>query len=139
MTEAETKQKGLELVGKSDIAMLATVDAEGYPEVRAMLKMEHDGLKEFWFTTNTSSRKIPQLKTNSKACLYFVDMEHYMGLSLIGMVEIHCDQKSKQRLWREGFEKYYPEGIDDPDYCVLRFKAVSGEYYHKLQTVRFAV
>lgn len=139
MTEAEARQKGLELVGKSNIVMLGSVDAEGYPEIRAMLKMEHEGLEEFWFTTNVSSHKIPQLRANSKASLYFVDTIHFIGLSLIGVVDIHCDPQSKRRLWREGFEKYYPEGVDDPDYCVLRFKAVSGEYYHKLQTVRFLV
>ena len=31
--------------------------------------------------------------------------------------------------WNDGDEKYYPLGVDDPDYCVIEFLADSGRYY----------
>lgn len=39
---------------------------------------------------------------------------------LAGDIEIVDDQKIKHALWNEGWEKYYPNGPDDPDYSVLR-------------------
>jgi len=32
-------------------------------------------------------------------------------------------------IWRPGDEMYYPKGVTDSDYCVLRFTAQQGRYY----------
>ena len=58
---------------------------------------------------------------------------------LLGEMEILRDIKSRQRIWREGFERYYPKGVNDPDYTVLRFTSCSCNYYHGLQNVTFQV
>ena len=34
---------------------------------------------------------------------------------------------------------YYPEGVDDPDYCVLKFTAEKGNYYHGLKNTDFII
>jgi len=139
MKQEEAIEKGLALVNKSTIAMLGTNGAEGYPNIRAMIKMENEGLKRIWFSTNTSSRKVVQLKNNPKACVYFVDFDKWMGLMLVGVINILQDPESKQRLWREGFEKYYPLGVNDPDYSVLLFTAERGSYYHSLAVTTFEI
>ncbi len=139
MTEKEAMNKGLALADRSTIAMLGTGGAEGYPNIRAMIKMENQGLKNIWFSTNTSSKKITQLQSSSKACIYFVDFDKWMGLMLTGEIRILQDPQSKKRLWREGFEKYYPLGVADPDYSVLLFTAEKGSYYHALTVTDFVV
>jgi general stress protein 26 len=105
--------------------------------MRAMIKAENEGLKTIWFSTNTSSRKIPQLKKNKKACVYFVNFEKWMGLMLIGSAQILQDKKSRERLWKEGDEKYYPKGVNDPDYSVIKFTSNRGRYYHSLKHATF--
>jgi general stress protein 26 len=132
MPAEKAMDEALKLVESSEIAMLTTVDGEGYPNTRAMIRMETEGLKTTWFSTNTSSRKIGHLAANPRACVYFVDFEKWMGLMLVGSTEILRDAESRKRLWRDGFEKYYPKGVDDPDYSVLRFTAHRGRYYHAL-------
>jgi general stress protein 26 len=102
-----------------------------------MIKMENEDLKRIWFSTNTSSRRIGQLARNPKACVYFVDLDQWMGLMLIGDVEVLQDMASRKRLWREGNAKYYPLGVTDPDYSVLRFTTQWGNYYHALSNVTF--
>jgi general stress protein 26 len=57
---------------------------------------------------------------------------------LLGEIEILSDPKSRQRLWREACEMYYPLGVTDPDYSVLRFSAKSANYYHQLDNLTFA-
>ena len=47
---------------------------------------------------------------------------------LTGEMQVCTDREIKTRLWRNGFEIYYPKGIDDDDYCVLKFTAKTGNY-----------
>jgi general stress protein 26 len=56
----------------------------------------------------------------------------------MGNMEVCTDKEHKIMLWREGFEIYYPKGIDDEDYCVLKFTAIKGNYYHGLNNIDFA-
>jgi general stress protein 26 len=122
MQKEEAIREALALANRSGTAMLGTNGDEGYPNIKAMIKMENEGLHRIWLSTNTSSKRVGQLVRNAKACIYFVDFEQWMGLMLVGDVEVLQDREARQRLWREGFEKYYPLGVADPDYlyCASR-------------------
>ena len=139
MEKEQAIQDALALAKDAAIAMLGTNGDDGYPNIKAMIKMENEGLKNIWFSTNTSSKRISQLKRDSKVCVYFVDMDQWKGLMLVGTIEALQDMESRQRLWRPGYEKYYPLGVADPDYSVLRFTAQWGNYYHALANVSFEV
>ena len=139
MKKQEAINQGLELVNRSTIAMLGTNGENGFPNIKAMLKMENEGLKKIWFITNTSSKRVEQIKKNSKACVYFVDPNEFKGLMLIGNIKIFQDKSSRQRLWREGFERYYPLGVDDPDYSVLCFTGLRSNFYHGLSNIDFEI
>ena len=132
-------EQALALADRSGIVMLGTNGDDGTPNIKAMLKMENEGLKTVWMGTNTSSRRVEQLRRDPRACLYFIDMETWMGVMLVGETELLQDAESRQRLWREGFEKYYPFGVNDPDYTVIRFTARWGNYYHALANVTFDI
>ena len=81
-------EKSLELVRRSNIAMVGTVGNDGFPNIKAMINDEFNGLREFWFSTNTSSKRVSQLKLNNKTCVYFVDFKTWEGLMLVGKTEI---------------------------------------------------
>jgi len=139
MEKQDALNQGLELVSRSIIAMLGTNGEDGFPNIKAMLKMENQGLKKIWFSTNTSSKRVAQIKKNSKVCVYFVDSNEFKGLMLVGNMAILQDKSSRQRLWREGFERYYPSGVDDPDYSVLCFTGLRGNFYHGLSNIDFEI
>ena len=42
-------------------------------------------------------------------------------------------------IWQEGDTMYYPEGVTDSDYCVLKFTAVSGRFYSNFKSEDFVV
>ncbi len=42
---------------------------------------------------------------------------------LKGTMEVLQDGASKEMIWRQGDDIYYPRGVADPDYCVLKFTA----------------
>lgn len=137
MNQEEGKKNGLRLVNKSKIAMLGTNGEDGYPNIKALLKAKNEGLIKIWFSTNTSSKKVKQLRKNNKACLYFVNKIFFEGLMLVGDVEIHNDIETKKNFWHKGDEKYYPLGIEDPDYTILCFTSKWGNYYSWLKNVTF--
>jgi len=139
MTEQEAVSQGLELVDKSKMCLVGTNGDNGFPNIKAMFSLKHQGLRHVWFSTNTSSKRVQQLKRDNRACVYYVDEKNFKGLMLTGNMEILQDLKSRKMLWSEGNERYYPLGVTDPDYSVLRFTAKSGNFYHRLSNVNFEI
>ena len=128
------------IIDKSGTAMIGSVDGEGFPNMKAMLPpRKREGISEFYFTTNTSSMRVKQYLENPKASIYFYDKRFYRGVMLKGTMEVLTDSKSKEEIWREGDEIYYPLGVTDFDYCVLKFTTQSGRYYSNFRSEDFLV
>ena len=128
------------LIDKCSIAQLCYLDKDGFPVTRAMLQpRERHDLREFYFTTNTSSEKVSALRNNPKASIYFVDRRFFRGVSLAGVAEILEDAATKERIWREGDEQYYSKGVTDLDYCVIKITVQKIRYYSNFKSTDFNV
>lgn len=128
------------LVDKATLTVISYEDSEGFPVCRAMLApREREGIKVFWFTTNTSSNKVKCYRKNPKASVYFVDKRFFRGVNMVGTMEVLETEEAKERIWREGDTMYYPEGVTDPDYCVLKFTAEKGRYYSNFSSQDFDI
>ena len=128
------------IMDKASYATISYIDADGYPVSKAMLPpRERSGIKELWFTTNTSSNKVACFKANPKASIYFVDKRFFRGVSLSGTIEVLETREAKERIWREGDTMYYKDGVTDQDYCVLKFTAVKGRYYSNFKSEDFEI
>jgi general stress protein 26 len=139
MDKQEAMAEGLQLIERSEICLLGTNGGDGFPNIKAVMNAKHEGMNKIWFSTNTSSRRVQQLKKDNRACVYYVDDKDFKGLMLTGTMQILQDLKSRQMLWEDGNEKYYPLGVEDPDYTVLCFTADKGNYYHKLKNMTFEI
>lgn len=112
------------------IAFISSVDADGFPWTKAMLAPRvREGIKVFYFTTNTFSLRVAQYNANPKASIYFCDTKGFKGIMLRGTMQVMTDAKTKEMIWREGDTEYYPGGVTDPNYCVLKFTATDGRFY----------
>lgn len=128
------------LIDKQSTAFLSSVDADGFPNTKAMLAPRlREGLRVFYLTSNTSSMRAAQYRQNPKACLYFCDRRFFRGVMLLGTVEVLTDAAAKELIWREGDTMYYPQGVTDPDYCVLRFTAHQSRYYSNFKSEDFNI
>ena len=128
------------IMDKSGTSFLSYVDEDGFPITKAMLKpRERNGIREIWFSTNTSSNKVKCFKKNQKASVYFIDKRYFRGVSLVGTMEVLETAEAKERIWQAGDELFYKEGVTDPDYCVLKFTARKGRYYSNFRSVDFDV
>ena len=127
---AQVKSLIAQMADTLPIAYISSVDDEGFPCTKAMLASRvREGIKVFYFTTNTFSLRVAHYKTNPKASIYFCDAEGFKGMMLRGTMEVLTDAKSKEMIWREGDTEYYPGGVTDPNYCVLKFTATDGRFY----------
>lgn len=129
-------------IRKQKVAFICSVDEAGFPNVKAMLKPRKiDGLKYFYFSTNTSSMRVKQYLNNPKASIYFYHkgLIKYVGVMLTGTMEVLTDQETKNMIWKKGDKIFYKKGVTDPDYCVLRFTANKGRYYCDLKTESFDI
>lgn len=138
MRDAEKTIGGI--IDNVTVSMIGSVDATGFPNMKAMLPpRKRMGIKQFYFTTNTSSMRVKQYLENPKASVYFFDKRYFRGVMLKGTMEVLTDAQSKEEIWREGDDMYYPEGVTDPDYCVLRFTAQEGRYYSNFKSENFTI
>lgn len=128
------------LIDKSKLSIISYISEDGFPVSKAMLApRERNGIREFWFSTNTSSNKVKAFRENPKASIYFVDRRFFRGVSLSGTMEVLETAEAKERIWRTGDMMYYHEGVTDPDYCVLRFTATKGRYYSNFKSEDFDI
>lgn len=124
------------MIDKQSICYISSIDKYGFPNTKAMLKpRKRNGMKEIYFSTNTSSLKVDSFRKNPKACVYFCDKRFYRGLMIKGTVEVLEDQESKNMLWQFGDTIYYKKGVTDPDYCVLKFTSISARYYSSFKSI----
>lgn len=135
------------LMGEAKAAYLATIDQNGYPETRAMLNLrnaeKYPGLAGFfrdrhpditpYFTTNKSSPKIRRIVADPKACVYYSKPDEWRGLMIAGRLEVVEDEGLKKELWQKGWTMYYPGGVEDPDYAVIRLRPAFIQGYHQFE------
>ena len=130
-------------IAKRKVAFLASIDEEEFPNVKAVLRPRKsmEGLKTFYFSTNTSSIHVQQFRAKPKACIYFYHkgLIKYQGVMLRGTMEVLENEEIKKRFWGFGDKMFYPKGVTDPDYCILKFTATSGRYYCDLKTESFEI
>ena len=147
----EAKISALKLISESKAAYLTTIDSDGFPITRAMFNLRNkEQFPEFseffqnqediftiYISTNTSSTKVEHLKNNPLLCVYFCDADNFQGFMLGGSVEFIDDIKLKKNIWLDWWTKYYPKGIEDSDYTLLRLTPKNARYYYKLKQVNF--
>lgn len=151
MEYEEVKKLCLELIETSKAAYLTTIDSEGVPITRAMFNLRNkeqfpefseffaslENEFEIYITTNTSSSKTEQIKKNPKICVYYFNPENFKGLMFNGEVEIIDDMEIKGKFWLDWWTRYYPEGLEDPDYTLLRLIPKSAQIYSSLHKYQF--
>ena len=127
-----------DLVFSAKTCIVTSIDEMGYPTSRAMLTIEKRfSLGSMYFSTNTPSNKVKEFRKNSKASIYFNDINTFQGASFKGNIFVLEDLETKQYFWEDGDEQYYQKGSSDPDYCILKFEANEVTYYNNLKTHNF--
>lgn len=151
MEVEEAKKQCLELMEESKAAYLTTIDPEGFPITRAMFNLRNkEQFPEFseffqnnenkfviYISTNTSSLKITHIEKNPKISVYFCDTDDFKGAMFGGVAEIVHDRDLKNKIWLDWWDRYYREGVNDPDYTLVRLNPKHARFYYKLNRANF--
>ena len=128
------------LIDKQSVSFISSVDGNGFPNTKAMLApCKREGIKTFYWHTNSPSMRIKHYRANSKACVYFCDKRFVRGVMLKGTMEVLEDKKTKKELWKTGYSIYYKDGMDGGDFIILKFTAEEGRYYSNFKSEDFKI
>jgi general stress protein 26 len=128
------------LIDKQSVSFISSVDENGYPNTKAMLApVKREGIKTFYWHTNSPSMRIKQYRNNPKACIYFYDKRFFRGVMLKGTMEVIEDVDIKKEIWKDEFSMYYTGGMDGGDFILLKFTAENGRYYGNFHTEDFEI
>ena len=100
--------------------VLALIDLEGYPTASVITPSKADSINWITFCTGADSDKAKRIAKCNRASVCFGSAEY--NISLVGEIEIVTDEDTKKEMWYSGLEGHF-SGLDDPNYCVLRFTA----------------
>lgn len=120
------QEKAAKMLADAQVITLASIDENGYPRPVAMAKLKNEE-GTLYVSTGTTSAKTKHFLTNPKAGVSIVSG----GDSVVytGMIEIVTDQAVKRALWADWMLAHFPGGVEDPEYCVLKFTPNSATYY----------
>ena len=128
------------LVDKQSVSFISSIDENGYPNTKAMLApVKREGIKTFYWHTNSPSIRVAQYRNNSKACIYFCDKRFFRGVMLKGIMEVVEDIEIKKEIWKDEFSIYYNGGMDGGDFIILKFTAKNGRYYSNFHSEDFEI
>lgn len=126
------KEQAEKLYKSVNTVILSCVGENGYPMTKAVVPGKfRESLAEMYFCTNTSSKFASAIIGSGKSSVYFYSRKLvWKGCLLVGNMEIVTDMALKERYWQSKFKNAYPEkAYTDPEFCLLKFTAVSGRFY----------
>jgi len=148
--EGSFRDAALALSLRAKFVYVTSVDGSGFPETRVMfnlLKTRGKALSSgpakvpsdfaSYLGTNTSSRKVAQMRKDDRICLYYSDNAKFEGCMVRGRVSEVFDPAIRKAIWVRAWDMYYPGGIDGGDFSVLLFVPELVRYYHGLAVHEF--
>lgn len=108
---------------------VASVDSQGYPRVCVVSKLVSKGIDTIYFATGTSGTKANHFKQNSKASICFHDRND--SVTLVGKMEIVYDIETKKSVWQDWLINHFEGGVEDEEFCLLRFEANEATFWIK--------
>jgi general stress protein 26 len=129
MTREQMIAKVAELIKDINIAMLTTEAEDGLLHSRPMAtqKSEFDGT--LWFFTGLSTGKVSEIDWNPEVNLSYAEPKDTRFVSVSGSAEIVDDRAKMQELWSDIYKAWFPQGLDDPDLCLMKVEISFAEYW----------
>jgi general stress protein 26 len=117
----------LEVLKQFDTAMLISgASLEGLRgRPMALAELRDEGIAHF--ATRLHSQKVAEMQANPRVIITFQGSARFA--SITGVAEVVRDRALIDRLWREPWRVWVPNGKDDPDLCIVRVRIAGGEYW----------
>ena len=98
-----------EIMETSGYCALITLDKSGYPQVRTMDPFSPDEDLVVWLGTNKNSRKVREIRNDSRVTLYYEAPNGGGYVVVQGNASLIDDPEVKQKYWKEEWGDFYPD------------------------------
>jgi general stress protein 26 len=129
LTREQMIAKVAELIKDIKVAMMTTEAEDGLLHSRPMAtqKTEFDGT--LWFFTGLSTGKVSEIDWNPEVNLSYAEPSDTRYVSVSGTAELVDDRAKITELWSDIYKAWFPQGIDDPDLCLMKVDVTFAEYW----------
>lgn len=117
-----------EIMEKTRYCALITLDQTGHPQVRTMDPFAPDDDMVVWLGTNKNSRKVSELRHDSRVTLYYEAPEGSGYAVLQGTGQLVDDPGKKEEYWKKDWERFYPD--KDSTYTLIKVLPEKLEVIH---------
>ena len=100
---------GRELMTTVRYCALITVDSNSVAQARTMDPFPPDENFVVWLATNPKSRKVAEIRKNSRVTLYYFDAVSQGYVSIYGRARLVDGPKEKARHWKDEWKDFYPD------------------------------
>lgn len=98
-----------ELMNTTRYCALITTDGAGQAHARTMDPLLPGENFVVWMATNPASRKVAEIRRNSRVTLYYFDAASQGYVSIYGRARLVDDAKEKARHWKDEWKDFYPD------------------------------
>jgi general stress protein 26 len=126
--ELNNKDKVKELVSRSRVGMLGTVEA-GFIRFRPMSHVDIDDDGNIWFFTSKDSWKAEDIQRNPTVQLIYVNEGDSLYLSIEGTAQLSYDTQRMKELFNPFVKAWFPKGLKDPSLALLKVHPHEMEYW----------
>jgi len=117
----------LELLADFTESMLVTHADDHRLEARPMSVAEVSDSGVLWFCADLDSGKAAQLAANPEVAVVMQGKTKYVSVS--GRAWISRDRAQIDRLWRESWKLWFPQGKDDPTLCLIAVQPSDAQWW----------
>jgi general stress protein 26 len=114
-----------EIMTEAGTCALITMDKDGSPRARTMDPFLPEENFTVWFGTNANSRKVDQIKNDSRVTLYYFDDKTQGYVVIEGTAQLIVDSTEKENHWKQEWESFYPNKSEN--YMLIKVIPISLE------------
>lgn len=137
--QADQPQHLVQVLRDFDSAILITRTERGELRGRPMALAQVASDADIYFATSLSNETVREIEADPRVAVTVQGKLKFASVS--GKAHLMRDRALIDKLWREGWKLWFPEGKDDPNLCLIKFDADEGEYWDTSGTrgIKFAL
>jgi Uncharacterized stress protein (general stress protein 26) len=125
------------ILGNVNEVFLSSVGEGGSPRSSIVTKLRADGFSTIYFAAPADSHKVQNFRQNPSASVcYYSNCD---SITLMGKIEFIEDAALKHQLWLECQKKSHYSGVNEYDFCPMRFTTVEATFWiaNRLSTYQY--
>ncbi len=123
----DAQQKVRDLIRKTRLAMLTSIDPDGRLVSKPMATQDVDFDGEVWFIAERDSHKVRNIEREPRVNVAYASSSSWVSLS--GTATVVDDQAKLAELWNTFTDAWMEGGPENPDNVLIRVTGDGAEYW----------